>query len=565
MKNFYVLIVLLILNSSLNAQWIKTDFIDSNILLSTDFTGDNGIVSGWHLPEFLANAYYTSDLGTTWHTASTPDSLRVIVDFQIINASLVYGCGAKNKIIYNRNVTDLDLKELLSERTRHPFLKQGILSAPDNEEYRGQFLQSTNLGHSWQYKGSLPDTVTYLINLQFLNQNIGYVLAVNDNSSGLLKTTDGGNTWNWSFQAGLEANLAAFEFVDSLNGYIVGSVANEGGLFVKTIDGGTTWTSSVLNNVIEVSHVKCISPSVVLVSGWDANFGQNLLISTDNGSSWNLAYYIENGQIDGINGFPGGWSIFYGTYYPTGSSTPFVNGTTNLGQTWVDSTLSPLTDIVMAGSKMIDNERWYITGSHMFNYGFLLSTFNSGGLPVELISFTAAQSGKFVRLDWITGSEINNRGFEIQSKSFGDDFRKAGFVKGNGTTTEKQMYSFIDRPESATEKIIYRLKQLDYNGNISYSDEISVDFAAPGFSLQQNYPNPFNPTTTISYSIKGDALVILKVFNLLGQEIVTLVNEAKPAGSYEVDFAASNLPSGIYFYSLTAGSFVKTMQMLLLK
>jgi hypothetical protein len=93
------------------------------------------------------------------------------------------------------------------------------------------------------------------------------------------------------------------------------------------------------------------------------------------------------------------------------------------------------------------------------------------------------------------------------------------------------------------------------------------------FALYQNYPNPFNPSTKIQYSIPAStsrSLVTLKVYNLLGNEIATLVNEEKPAGTYEVEFSAASingaeLPSGIYFYRLTAGSFVQTMKMILLK
>ncbi len=85
------------------------------------------------------------------------------------------------------------------------------------------------------------------------------------------------------------------------------------------------------------------------------------------------------------------------------------------------------------------------------------------------------------------------------------------------------------------------------------------------FSLSQNYPNPFNPTATIQYAIPKAGAVTLKVYNILGQEMITIINEERPAGSYEVEFNASTLPSGIYFYRLQAGSFVKTKKMVLMK
>ncbi|MGE5437263.1 MAG: T9SS type A sorting domain-containing protein [Syntrophothermus sp.] len=85
------------------------------------------------------------------------------------------------------------------------------------------------------------------------------------------------------------------------------------------------------------------------------------------------------------------------------------------------------------------------------------------------------------------------------------------------------------------------------------------------YYITQNYPNPFNPTTTISYSLSKSGSTTLKVFDILGREIITLVNEEKPAGSYTVEFNASNLSSGIYFYSLTSGSFTMNKKMILMK
>lgn len=96
--------------------------------------------------------------------------------------------------------------------------------------------------------------------------------------------------------------------------------------------------------------------------------------------------------------------------------------------------------------------------------------------------------------------------------------------------------------------------------NINFEKAIPTEFV-----LHQNYPNPFNPTTKISYSLPKTSLVQLKIFNLLGQEIRTIVNEEKSAGNYEVNFDASELPSGVYIYKMQAGSFVETKKMILIK
>ncbi|MFI5406101.1 MAG: T9SS type A sorting domain-containing protein [Nitrososphaerales archaeon] len=198
----------------------------------------------------------------------------------------------------------------------------------------------------------------------------------------------------------------------------------------------------------------------------------------------------------------------------------------------------------------------------------------SGLIPVELISFTSEVDNNVVTLLWQTATETNNSGFEIERLKDSkieklQDWERIGFVEGKGTTTEIQSYSFTDKPDPGIYK--YRLKQIDYDGTFAYSSEIEVEVKAPNvFSLEQNFPNPFNPTTKIKYTIPEDVRsekqeVLLKVYDVLGNEISILVNELKTAGSYEVEFEGSKIPSGIYFYQLKANSFVETKKMVLLK
>ena len=145
------------------------------------------------------------------------------------------------------------------------------------------------------------------------------------------------------------------------------------------------------------------------------------------------------------------------------------------------------------------------------------------------------------------------------------NWNKVGFVSGNGTSTEVHTYSFIDQnPIVGTS--YYRLRQVDFDGTSEYSNVVEVVFGAVSeFVLDQNYPNPFNPSTNIQYSIKENCYVELKVFDLIGSEIATLVNEEKAPGNYDVSFDASSLSSGIYLYTIKAGSFIQTRKMLLMK
>jgi len=191
-------------------------------------------------------------------------------------------------------------------------------------------------------------------------------------------------------------------------------------------------------------------------------------------------------------------------------------------------------------------------------------------IPVELTSFTASVSNGEVLLNWVTATETNNLGFEVERRNqFTNNgaWLLIGFVEGNGTTTESHYYSFNNDISSINaSSLSFRLKQIDYNGVYEYSDEIYLDNLAPAdYVLKQNYPNPFNPTSTIVYGIPITGILTLQVFNLLGEVVATLVNELKPAGVYEVEWNASGLTSGVYFYELKVNQFYSVKKMILLR
>ncbi len=175
-----------------------------------------------------------------------------------------------------------------------------------------------------------------------------------------------------------------------------------------------------------------------------------------------------------------------------------------------------------------------------------------GIIPVEFTSFAANVNDGNVNLTWSTATETNNQGFEVQRSSNGSDYEAISFVQGHGTTTETQFYSYTDRNVAAG-SYTYRLKQVDFDGTYDYSNTIEVDVNAPKvFSLDQNYPNPFNPSTKITFNLATDSKVTLKVFDILGQEVMTLLNGNLVAGGHEVNFNASGLNSGVYFYRIDA-------------
>jgi len=194
---------------------------------------------------------------------------------------------------------------------------------------------------------------------------------------------------------------------------------------------------------------------------------------------------------------------------------------------------------------------------------------SSGLVPVELTSFAANVNENNITLNWSTATETNNSGFQVE-RSNGGAYEVVGFVAGNGTSTQVHNYSYSDQNVTSG-TYTYRLKQMDFNGTFEYSNTIEVEvLGVKEFTLDQNYPNPFNPSTTITFSLASDSKVSLKVFDVLGQEVATLVNGQMTSGSQKVSFDASSLNSGVYFYRIDADGvdgqkFSSTKKMILTK
>jgi len=229
-------------------------------------------------------------------------------------------------------------------------------------------------------------------------------------------------------------------------------------------------------------------------------------------------------------------------------------------------------DTVSANTNLfVDNTVSYST------YNYRITAYNAFGqsaysnvaqiiVPVELTSFNASIKDEGVLLEWTTSTELNNSGFEIQ-RNQSSSWETIGFVEGRGTTTEITNYQFFNDLSgfNSSVKLQYRLKQVDFGGTFSYSNIIEIDFIPRAYSLSQNYPNPFNPSTSISFTLTKSTFVTLKIYNVLGNEITTLVNQNMPGGKHEIRFNANGLPSGVYLYTITAGDFVDTKKMLLMK
>jgi hypothetical protein len=330
---------------------------------------------------------------------------------------------------------------------------------------------------------------------------------------------------------------------------VIGSrlfAATNSGVFLST-NNGTNWTKVSSGPPIDVYA----SSLAAIDSNLFAGSSEGVFLTTDYGGSWNsvLNYEVRNLAVIGTNIFA---AADAGYESPMG-----IFLSTDNGQSWSDVQAPPKSIFSLAASE-----------THLFtglSYNSVWRRPLSQVVPVELTAFTAKAMHQQVILKWNTATELNNNGFEIQRKVAESDFATIGFVRGEGTTTNQREYSYIDK-NLTDGKYFYRLKQVDYNGTYEYSSVIEVDVRSLNeYALEQNFPNPFNPITTIGYVLKEKTNAKLILLNAIGEEVVVLVNEEQDKGFHKLDFNASNLPSGVYFYQLRAGDYIDTKKMILLK
>ena len=318
--------------------------------------------------------------------------------------------------------------------------------------------------------------------------------------------------------------------------------------------GSTTGiTSSGATGNIQVSGTRSYSTG--------ANYTYNGIAAQVTGNG--LPSTVNNLTINGSGGVTLGNSIIVSNILNIIGSLTLPNGTTSTAEyLQFNSTDQSPGDWGSSSSAAGNTNDTYFSNS-----GTGIISVN-GSLPVELTSFSGSVENNVVKLNWLTATEVNNYGFNVERSSSSNsiEWEKIGFVQGHGNSNATKKYSFTDN-NIVSGNCNYRLKQIDNDGQFKYSNVIEVSINIPEkFVLEQNYPNPFNPSTSIRYSISKTSIVSLKVYDVLGREVATLVNEEKQPGAYEVNFDASGFSSGIYFYRLRAGgNYSATQKMVLLK
>lgn len=436
--------------------------------------------------------------------------------------------------------------------------------------------KTTNGGQNWTTILSSGSNVNGFINGIVFSRTNPLIGVVNcdpnsptDNFK-MWKTTDGGNNWTL-YQPGAPNSSGAQNSVFLVDGNFYGFGLNTATARVAiTTNGGTNFgyynlsgaggsngfVSSVAFNNNKLNGIACTDAT-----------SDSVARTTNGGVNW-FAQYIPS-TITGFSCVK--WIPETNTAYVVVSSSSAAQclKTTDNGLTWTAFTFPSGTGSIKHINMYIDEEGDVTGQAHLFaaSSSGTIYSLNDSPLPVKLMSFNYNVFNRDIILNWATSNEQNNSGFEIQRMiNNNDKWENIGFIKGSGTCNTYHTYNFTDKNLNIG-KYNYRLKQIDFNGNYEFFNLSGiVEIGNPvKMNLSQNYPNPFNPSTNISYQITNYGLVTLKIYDITGKEIISLVNKNQEAGYYTVNFDAGNLAGGIYFYKLTTKEYSSVKKMTLIK
>jgi photosystem II stability/assembly factor-like uncharacterized protein len=391
---------------------------------------------------------------------------------------------------------------------------------------------------SWQ-----PQIVDSAINLnyvKFFDIQTGIVKA--NSGVHLYKTTNTGQNWNLMWHA--DYGIYDIFFLNPQLGWI--SVANGGipffAFIAKTIDGGQSWTS-FFNGGISCGSIYFISA----LTGWLIR--DSLYRTSNGGASWQN-YSLPDYYMKGLYFL----NTNYGFCYNDASHA--IYRTTNSGINWYQIYLS---NLKIQNLTFTDSLTGYLCGNLNYNTfpGMVLKTIN-GGYNWTVVLEDTNQINKISFVNSNTGYALRNPNILFRTSNGGATWSKQ-IPDSSRTLLGINFLNAYTGWLVGNNGIILRTTN---GGSTFINQNNTVPYT---YSLSQNYPNPFNPSTNIRYAIPKSGMVRLVVFDALGREVETLVNESLKPGTYESKFNGANYPSGIYFYKLRAEGFTETKKMLLIK
>jgi len=386
-------------------------------------------------------------------------------------------------------------------------------------------------------------TTKDLLGVSFTDANIGTVVG---SGGTILRTTNGGTDWT-AQTSGTTYYLNAVDFISKDYGWIAGDMSPDSGIIIRTTNGGIEWTSqTVSHNLYGIDFVDSLV-------GWTVGMVGTILKTTDGGVNWlpqTSGTTNAFRDVFFVDQFVG-WSV--GGYFSN-----LIRKTTDGGLTWFEQTSSSsqsfwsihATDDLHAWAAEVTGNVYKTTDG------------GSNWLLRSTGTTTSINSVFFVndQIGWAGGGNYIYESGMYKTTDAGETWNSQS-VPTNNQIASVYFTDFQNGWAVAIEGVILHTS----NGGVSFVEEEQFNELPTEFLLTQNYPNPFNPSTKIKYSVPQSSDVVIKVFDILGNEIETLINEEKSVGTYEITWYAANSPSGIYFFTINAGSFVETKKMILMK
>ena len=419
----------------------------------------------------------------------------------------------------------------------------------------GVILRSGNGGASWVARSALLDAARFNA-VRFISENEGWVTgSVTDGTTGVVyHTTDGGTAWTRQI-GNLPGEGTSLWFMNRDTGWISTGNQNTGGRIFKTTDNGTTWT--------EKARVSTPLRNVVFTSQWIGwAVGQGTMFkTTDGGDNWSQQPTgLENPNLQWCDFSDSllGWLV--GLTSVNGAETALVAVTTDGGATWARRTLSMLESLrkvefldARLGWAVGDSETIFATADGGQSWEQQHRGETARGASLNSIFFADSLHG------WAAGGSGVGRGVILQTSNGGRTWWREPIA-------DKAFYGiwFSDAKTGWAVGAGGTILKTTSGGTI-LAVESPNSTAPEGYFLYQNYPNPFNPRTVVSSRLPVVSNVKLVIYDLLGREVAVLVNERRAAGSYQDAFDGNGLSSGIYIYRLTAGTFVQSRKMLMIK
>ncbi len=401
---------------------------------------------------------------------------------------------------------------------------------------------------SAQWSEQTSGVATTLYSVSAVDNNVVWICGAGGK---VLRTINGGTNWNLTTSPNAALDLYNIWGIDANNAFVTGS--NTTAYVYKTINGGANWTlvfSQVGGFMNVILKVDVVVETYALI-GDPVGGRWSLFVTQDIGSTWDSSglYIPQAGSETGYNnsGFAKIFGMNDNVYFGT-NNTRIYKG---VGSNW---TAQPTPGQTNSLAIVFPEEMIGFAGG---STGLLYTT-DGGTLWSNLPGIPGSGSINGLAYGNIVGELFFSRGSSIYHTT-------SGGINWTTATTQTGTYYHLQKARTG-----YNLWAIRNNGGISkYTSSVGIHPISTKipdkYSLSQNYPNPFNPTTNIRFDLPKSGSVKLVVFDALGREVATLVNEKLAPGTYEVDWDGSSYASGVYFYKLVTGNFSNVKKMLLVK